>query len=224
MIQFNLLPDIKLEYLKAERTRRLFLAISIGVTLVAILILVILLSVTGLQKKHLSDLKKDNATDSSTIQNKTDINKILTVQNQLESLTNLHNMKPAASRLSNYLNEVTPASATISDLTVDFTQDTITVDGTADSLTTVNQYIDTLKFTTYTSSTNSSASNAFSAVVLSSFGVAKGSVTYSLTMTYDPAIFDITQTINLTVPKQVTTRSEVDQPTDLFKASTGTGQ
>lgn len=220
MIQFNLLPDIKLDYLKAERSRRLVIAISAVVTLVAIFILVLLLIVTGLQRKHLSDLSRDNANDSAKIQSQKDINKILTVQNQLESLTGLHEQKPAVSQLAGYLNETTPVAATISSLTIDFNQHTIAVTGAADTLATVNQYVDTLKFTTYKTSNGGSSLPAFSAVVLTTFGVAKTGVTYSINLNYDPTIFDITKTVTLNVPNQVTTRSEIEQPTDLFKQTT----
>lgn len=217
MTQFNLLPDVKLQYLKAERLRRLVISVSILVAIAAIAVLALLLSVTVLQRKHLSDLNRDIKADSAKIQGQTDINRILTVQNQLGSLTTLHDGKPAASRLAAYLNQVTPAQANIDNLQMDFVQHTVSLGGTADSLSTVNQYVDTLKFTTYKTATNTTATKAFSSVVLTSFGYATHEVSFTITFNYDPTIFDLTQTVTLTVPQQVTTRSEVDKPTDLFK-------
>ncbi len=89
-MQLNLLPAVKMEYIKAQRSRRLVLSVSVIVTIAAVALLLLLLSVSGLQKKHLSDLNKDIATESNKLQNEPQINKMLTVQNQLGSLTNLH--------------------------------------------------------------------------------------------------------------------------------------
>ena len=140
MVQLNLLPDVKLDYIRAQRSRRLVLSISVLVTGIAVLALVLLLLVDVAQKKHLSDLSRDIQTESSELQQKPDITKILTVQNQLESLTALHSSKPAASRLfSNYLDQVTPAAASSASFNIDFTQQTVTITGTADALSTINK-------------------------------------------------------------------------------------
>jgi hypothetical protein len=225
MIQFNLLPDVKLEYIRAQRARRMVMLICLAVSAASVVLLVLLFSVDGLQKKHLSDLNRDIANESHTLQSKQNINTILTVQNQLESLTNLHNGKPAATRLFNYLNELTPASVSINNFTIDFTQYTMTITGNADALSSVNQYVDTLKLTKYTTANNNTAA-AFSNVVLSSFGLNGGSqlsqpsgqaATYTVTLSYDKTIFDTTQTVALSVPN-VTTRAQISNPSDLFVA------
>jgi len=223
--QLNLLPDVKMDYIKAQRTRRMAITISVLVSAAAIALLVLLIGAEGLQKKHLSDLSRDISNDSSKLQQKPNITKILTVQNQLESLTNLHNTKPAASRLFDYLNELTPAQVDITDLKIDFTQQTETITGTADSLSSVNQYVDTLKFTNYTDKGVPGSKPAFSNVVLSSFSLTKQNqanghpADYTITLSYDKTIFDITQNISLAVPSVTTTRSGVAQPIDLFQAA-----
>ena len=227
MIELNLLPDVKLDYIKAQRSHRLVTSVALLVTAVTIIILALLLSVDGLQKKHLHDLNNDITSESSKLQGQPQINQILTVQNQLQSLTTLHNGKPAASRLFNYLNETTPVPVSINNFSIDFTQQTMTITGAADALSSVNQYVDTLKFTTYTTGSNKTATSAFSNVVLSSFSLTTGSTTatqdasqpatYTITLGYNPAIFDITQNVTLSVPSLTTTRSALEQPTDLFK-------
>jgi hypothetical protein len=225
MIQLNLLPDVKLEYIKAQRLRRLVLTVSVLVTAVAIVLLVLLLSVDVLQKKHLGDLNRNIASESSKLQGEPQINKILTVQNQLESLTALHAGKPAASRLFDYLNEVTPAQVSINNFSIDFTKQTSIITGTTDALSSINKYVDTLKYTTYSGGNKSGNSPAFSNVVLSSFSLNSNSkdssqaANYTVTLSYDKNIFDITQKTTLTVPNLITTRNGLQQPTDLFKAS-----
>jgi Tfp pilus assembly protein PilN len=230
MIQLNLLPDVKLEYIKSERSRRLVLSVSFLVAAASIVLLLLLLSVSGLQKKHLNDLTKDIKQQSAKLQKKPQISKILTVQNQLESLTALHAQEPAAGRLFDYLNQVTPANVNITELKADFTQQTISITGTADSLSNVNKYIDTLKYTTFTTQEDSKSRPAFSNIVLSSFSLDSGSqdpsqaAKYTITLAYDPVIFDITQKVKLSVPSVTSTRLSVDQPTDLFKPAPPTKQ
>jgi type VI protein secretion system component Hcp len=236
MIQLNLLPDVKMDFIRAERQRRMVLTLSLLVSAVAVAILILMLGVDVAQKKHLSDLTKDINSESSKLQGEPQIGKILTVQNQLESLTALHAGKPAASNLFNYLNQVTPAQVDINSFNIDFTQQTAVITGTADTLANVNTYIDTLKFTTYTTDSNTKPTPAFTNIVLSSFGLTDSSTgggkagqnaTYTINLNYDKSIFDITQTVKLAVPKETTTRSALAQPTDLFQAapsSTGGGQ
>ncbi|HYH36433.1 MAG TPA: PilN domain-containing protein [Candidatus Saccharimonadales bacterium] len=226
MIQLNLLPDVKLLYIKAQRQRRLVMGVSILVTGASVVLLLLLLSFNGLQKKHLNDLSQDIARDNRQLQNKPNVNKILTVQNQLESLTALHESKPAAGRLFSYLNQVTPASVSITTFTTDFTQGTATITGTSDSLSNVNKYVDTLKFITYTTDNgDGKAAPVFSNVVLSSFGLNTGAkdvtqaASFTITVSYDKTIFDNTEKVELTVPTAASTRSQVSQPSDLFKAT-----
>jgi Tfp pilus assembly protein PilN len=224
MIQLNLLPDVKLEYIKAQKSRRLVSSVAVLVSVLAIAILLITLAVDGLQKKHLSDVNHDISSETSKLQSQPNINQILTVQNQLESLTALHASKPAASSIFSYLNEVTPTQASITNFTIDFTKQTIEITGTADALSSINTYVDTLKATNYTSDKTTTSSPAFSNVVLTSFGLNSKTqdqtqaASYTIDLAYDKNIFDITQTIKLTVPSVVSTRLDLQQPGDLFKA------
>jgi hypothetical protein len=223
MIQFNLLPDVKMEYIKAQRAQRLVWVTAIMATSASVTLLVLLLGLNGLQKKHMSDLSKDIGHRSSQLKGSKDIGKILTVQNQLESLTSLHEAKPAMTRLFDYLNQVTPANISINNFTVDLTAQTAVITGGADSLSSINQYVDSLKFTSYKADDGSGAA-AFGNIVLTSWGLnstqsqSQKAASYTISLNYDPKIFDITTPVKLTVPKQTTTRSEVNTPPDLFQA------
>lgn len=224
MIELNLLPDIKLQYINAQRTRRLIYSITVIVTTLAVALLIILLAVDVYQKKHISDLNNQINQNANRLKSEPQINKILTVQNQLSSLTQLHQSKPNVSQLFSYLNELTPTSVFINDFTIDFNAHTSTITGTADSLATVNQFIDTIKYTTYSASQSGTqtASNlpAFSNVVLSSFAPPSSTgnnASYSISLSFDPTIFDITKTVKLSVPSIQPTRAGIAQPSDLFQ-------
>lgn len=230
-MQLNLLPAVKMEYIKAQRSRRLVLSVSVIVTIAAVALLLLLLSVDGLQKKHLNDLSKDIASESNELQDKPQINKMLTVQNQLGALTQLHAQEPAASRVFTYLNQVTPSSLSITDFNVDFTKQTATITGTSPNLVNVNQYVDTLKHATFTTKDNDTPQAAFSDVVLSSFSLNTDTsdpgqaANYTITLSYENTIFDNTQNVNLLVPRLTTTRLTLEQgqsATDLFQAAPAT--
>jgi len=149
------------------------------------------------------------------------LNKVLTIQNQLASLPNLNQQKPVTSRLFTFLQQLTPASVTLSSVDVDFSLNTLTLNGNADSLKTVNQYVDTLKFTTYQkSSTDTSNTPAFTQVVLGNFGLTGEAASYEIHAAFDPLIFNQANSVTLTVPNITSTRSIVEQPTDIFKQST----
>lgn len=227
-MQLNLLPAVKMEYIKAQRARRMVISVSSIVTIAALVLLLLLLSVSGLQKKHLSDLNRDISNESSKLKGEPQINKMLTVQNQLSALTQLHAQEPAASKVFTYLNQVTPNSVSITHFNIDFTKQAATITGTSASLANVNQYVDTLKHATYTTKDNNSAQPAFGNVVLSSFSLntdtsdPSQAANYTLTLSYDPTIFDNTQNVKLTVPKITTTRLTLEQgqaATDLFKVA-----
>ncbi|HUB94066.1 MAG TPA: hypothetical protein VMB52_06200 [Verrucomicrobiae bacterium] len=202
MVQFNLLPDVKLEYVKTQRTKHLLTLVSLVVSAVCIGLLVFaLVFVDVVQKKSLRDENNDIARYTTQLKNVSDLNKILTVQNQLNTLETLHNQKPVASRLFSYISQLTPSQASLNQLNIDFTADTITVGGNAPSLDIVSNYTDTLKATTYSiAGQNSGQTPAFSDVVLSSFGRNDQGATFSITYKFDPTIFNTADNVTLTVP------------------------
>ena len=202
MVQFNLLPDVKLEYVKTQRTKHLLTLASFVVSVAGIAVLVVsLVTVDVVQKKSLSDENHDIARYSAQLKDTSDLNKILTVQNQLKTLSTLHDQKPVTSRLFTYISQVTPAQASLDQLSIDFTADTLTIGGKAPSLDVVSTYTDTLKATRYSvAGSNNAQKNAFSKVVLSSFGRNDSGATFTITCSFDPIIFNTDDNVTLTVP------------------------
>lgn len=220
MIQFNLLPDVKLEYAKTRKTKRIVMLGALSATALAIFILVLLfLIVNVFQKKHLSNLNTNIAKKTKELEETKDLKEILTIQNQLKSINGLHDQKPATNRLYDYLIRVTPKDAKIATAKIDFENSTIELDGSALNLETINKFADTLKFTTFT--VDEQTKNAFSEVVLKNFGIEQkneaGRSTYTVSVRFDKTLFDITKKVDLTVPNKISTRSEVDISTDLFE-------
>lgn len=223
MIQFNLLPDVKLEYVKAHRAKRTVIVIAsmTGGVMLAIFVTLFMV-VKVVQRQHLNNLNRDIKRDSAMLQEVPEISKILTVQNQLVSLPELHNKKPVVSRLFGFLTQITPPQVSIATLNIDFSENKIVISGAADTLNTVNKFVDTIKFTEFNAADTDGKSKAFSSVVLTDFNRNEQGATYEVELNFDPAIFDSAGTGQLTVPKIITTRSELEKPGALFQQPTDT--
>jgi Tfp pilus assembly protein PilN len=223
MIQLNLLPDVKLKYLKAQRIRRLAVVVSIIISAAAVALLVLLLAVEAYQKHTLNDLNHDVATRTSQFQNEPHINDVLTVQNQLQSINSLHASEPATTKIFDYLNELVPTSVTVSSLSIDFAAGTISLAGNANSINNIDQFVDTLKFTDYSAGKNTPNTPAFSNVLLTSYGInnqlqsaGTPGASYSISANFAPTIFNVTKNVALVIPSIVTTRSSLENPGPLF--------
>jgi Tfp pilus assembly protein PilN len=209
MIQFNLLPGVKQEYIKARRTKQMVVLISFVVSAASLAILLLLLvTVDVVQKKSLSDANSDIKRYSAQLKSIPNLDKILTVQNQLNTLTGLHDTKPVVSRTFSYLAQLTPSTVSISSYTADHTANTMTITGEAQSLDQVNVYADTLKATRYTTDTGTGSKKAFSSVVLSTFGRDSKGATYTLSVAFDPTIFSNKSDVKLAVPNIVTSAQQ----------------
>jgi Tfp pilus assembly protein PilN len=224
-VQFNLLPDVKLEYDRAQRAKRLVYTVSLlAVAIVVAITAISFVSVNVLQRKLLNNANNDINNYSQKLKSIPNLDKVLTIQNQLNSLPPLHQQKHVTSRLFNYLPQITPSNAFIGKLTLDTTANTLDIEGTADTVETVNKYVDTLKFTNYIVNNDTSTSKkAFSNVILTKVDRDKKNASYEITASFDPALFDNTQTVNLVVPQETTTRSILETPNtnSLFNGDTG---
>ncbi len=233
MIQFNLLPDVKVEYIKTHRRKRLIIFASIVSSAATFAIFIVLfLFVRVSQTAHLKDLNKDIAGNLGKIQSVEDLDKIITVQNQLNSLPELHDKKVITSRLNGYLTQVAPQQAAISNITLNFETNKATLRGETDSLATVNKFVDTLKFTDFkVNNSQNTSDKAFKSVVLDNFSIGTAGdtkTTYGISFDFNPAIFSVvkelnegaTEPVTLTVPKIISTRSETEKPNALFVPET----
>lgn len=188
-VQFNLLPDSKLEYKRAEHTKKLVFTSAFIASATSLAILLIMLGfVDGIQKKLMNDAAARVDKASSQLQS-LKIDKIITVQSQLKALPGLHQNKHITSRIYTYLPKITPPDVSINKLDMDLTQNTMVLSGTAGSQQSINTFIDTLKFATYTLGSGSVKAPAFQSVVESGFNINPGSVGYTISMNFDPKLF-----------------------------------
>lgn len=148
MIQLNLLPDVKREYIEAQRSRNTAITICIMVmlgSLAVIALLFVYLNVIQRGQNFLVDRSIDE--NSAKLQKVEEIDKYLTVQNQLIALPDLHNAKTVYSRLFAYLpvlNPAPPNNVALSKVTIDEEMKTISIEGSAANFAAVNTFKNTL--------------------------------------------------------------------------------
>jgi Tfp pilus assembly protein PilN len=224
MIQFNLLPDVKKEYIKTKRTKHLIITTSALSSAVVLVVLLLLFSfVQFSQKKSINDLSKDISTEIAKVTSVEGIDEILTIQNQLESLPGVNQSKPEVSRIIDYLKIVTPQGVFISSLDLNVANSTIELSGTAETLALINTYADTLKFATFKTIDVGDENNEKQSLVdnndrtfsnvLTDLSRGSEKSSYTITLGYAPVIFDNTKVVTIVVPKDtVTTRSVTGQP------------
>lgn len=217
MIQFNLLPDVKINYLKARAFKQRILSVSMIVMAASIGLVAFVFFIQLGQKKNIKDLTNDIQEEKMAIQANEDINKVLTVQNQLKTLPDLHGKKPVTSRFFDYLNRLTPSDVKLTAFDVNVESATAVITGNADNLEQVNRYIDTLKFATF--KTESGVEGKPFLTVAATLNRSSEGSSFEVSTTFDPVILDAKEKITLVIPQITTTRSELEKPTELFEES-----
>lgn len=146
MVQLNLLPDVKKEFLKSQRMKRNIISFSIiAAIVVGLLVLLLALYVHGAQRIARSQLQKDIDKSSKELQSQKDISKILTVQGALAVLPALHEQKYINSRFFDYLKVLVPNDASLSKVDLSNTGTTLKITGRSADYKTLNIFADTLK-------------------------------------------------------------------------------
>lgn len=134
MIQVNLLPDIKQDYLRAKRQRNTVISIAIIVGAVAIGLVVLLGLLIGAQAIRNKLADDAIVSENKQLQSVGDLSDIYTIQNQLKVLSGQNTSRTINSRLFDILSAVNPKQPNdvkFSGVTLDPESTTITLSGTA---------------------------------------------------------------------------------------------
>jgi len=221
-IQLNLLPDVKKEYLKSQKTKALVISTCILVTLGAVAVSALLfLYVTFGQELQMGLIGNDIKSKTSDLNNVKDLNKYLTIQNQLAALPDLHDQKGIYSRLFGFLpilNPSAPNNLKLSTLQLAATEtdQSIVFTGTTATFESLNIFVDTLNnaLVTYQqpNATGKTSTKIFTAVIVQSSSLSEAnnvkSVAFTIRTNYNPAVFDARNTgMTASVPNIVTTPS-----------------
>lgn len=234
MIQLNLLPDIKKEVVRAQRMRTKVTLASVGVSLLAIGILV--LSVMWVyvgQPIRIKLAQDDIKKNTQALKQHKDTRKYLTIQNQLGSLPALHDEKSKSSRLLSFLpalNPNEPHKVKLTSVGLSLEESSLTLSGRATSFEALNVFTDTLKlanlsYVDFDDLQKTITEPMFTSVSLQNSGLMRETsqqiVTFTLNAQYSENAFsNKVSNVSLSVPLIENTKS-VDQATmNLFEEAT----
>ncbi len=230
MIQLNLLPDIKKEYINAQKTRALVMSTSIVVTLVAVGLSVLLfVYVTFLQQLQITLATNDIKSKEQQLNGVQDLSKYLTIQNQLAALPDLHANKGVYSRLLSFLpvlNPNSPNNVALSRLQLASNDKSVVFTGTTASFESLNVFVDTLRNAQVTykdSSGQQETSKMFETVFVQNSAIdksnGKSNVSFTVQVTYVDAVFDAHNTEPAASVPNIKTSQSVTESPKLFGGS-----
>ncbi len=136
MIEINLLPDVKYELLRTRATRNYVTAMSVLVGIVGLVATLALGFIFGGQITAEAWQESQIKSKSQELLQVEDLNKSVTIQNQLNTINSQHDNKKINSRLFDVLGAINPAkpnNVKISTVKVNPLDNMITIEGSAEN-------------------------------------------------------------------------------------------
>lgn len=222
MIELNLLPDIKQEFVQARRQKRLVVASMFLLSLASIAVVVLLAfyafaGQTLRQQLADDDIKKY----SKQLNEKDNLVRDLTIQNQLASITELHKTKGEYGRIFDYLKMLNPGAPNdvkIFKAVFDTTTGIISIEASAKDFKAITVFKDTLQnaeiqYRDPEDYNKRKETPMFTGITISDAGLGKDSsgnqvASFKAQVVYDPIAFDWTiKSPVLKVPQEKTNQS-----------------
>lgn len=228
MIELNLLPDVKKEFIKAQRTRNTVISGAILVSVAAVGVIALLTTtVYGAQKVLKDNLNREILSNHKKVEEKQEINKYLAIQSQLNYLNDAAGQRSVYARFFEYLPQLNPAApynVTLYEVRLSKELNTINMTGVASSFEAVNNFKNTLeraKFVYKDASDTAAEVNMFTDVVSAAptLATTDGQVKalFDFTITFAPEAFDPSnKDPKISVPKLVTSDGDQNAPKELF--------
>ncbi len=134
--EINLVPEVKAQMIRAQKTRNLVLFICILVSSIAVGAVVILFGVKSGQDIVMAN--QDNRLDlmSKTLNSYSELNNLVTIQGQLQGISDITSQKTVLSRVFSALSVTLPQGADsvrLSELNVNLDTGVVRMDGQADA-------------------------------------------------------------------------------------------
>lgn len=136
--EVNLVPDVKIQMIKAQKMRNLVLFICIVVAAVSVGVVVVLFGIKSGQDIAMANQDSRLEKMSVKMNDYAEIEDLVTIQRQLEKISELSGDKPVLSRVFGAMAVVLPQGddvVQLSELRVDLENDELRMDGQADAKT-----------------------------------------------------------------------------------------
>lgn len=136
MIQINLIPDVKQQYLKARRMRNLAITLSIvaGLAAGALVVVSILFLLIQVGREKLADMSIDS--EYKQLSQVSDLSNLVTIQNQLSLISGQNQSRSVDSRLFSVIESINPPAPNdvrFTSVKLDPTASLLTLEGVADA-------------------------------------------------------------------------------------------
>lgn len=135
MIEINLIPDVKLELLKARRQQRNIISLAILVSMAAgALVVLLAFYVFVVQTVALGLANNAVKSEYAELSKVQDLSKTLTIQNQMTQISTLHSNKLVGTRVFELLDTIVPTGTnkiSVTSFTLDTDEGLITIEGEA---------------------------------------------------------------------------------------------
>lgn len=229
MIELNLLPDVKKEFIKAQRTRNAVISGSILATIGAGIVIAVLATTVYIGQQAVIAVQTDSIKKKENeLKSKPEIDKYLTVQNQLKHIDELHNSKYTYSRAFTYLQQLNPAqpnNVALRTVKLNKEVNTLEITGTARNFEALSVYKTTLENAELKykaiGSEEQSSTKLFDSIVLTQASLAnvdnKVLTNFEFTLTYPEAAFATSsKDISISIPSLVTSDADRNAPKQVF--------
>ncbi len=240
MIQLNLLPDVKKEFLKAQQTKNAVISGAVLVSIVAAGVVALLATtVYGAQSVFISNLKKEIKSNHQTVASKQEINKYLAIQSQLKAVDEASANRSVYARWFEYLPQLNPKPPfNITLFSAEIVKDgtSATLIGSGANFEVVNNFKNTLenaKLVYFGTDGQKVEKPLFTSVGSGSPSLSnvdgKAVATFDFTLVFEPEAFSLsTVDPKIEVPKLTTSDGDQNAPKELFSAppaqTTGSSQ
>ena len=224
MIEINLLPDVKQEFVRTRQLKRVIISVMILVSAVSVgIVIVLAMYIYGAQP--LLQLAADNEikTIANELKEDKNLTRNLTIQKQLATLPELHSQKGKYTALFDVVRSINPKephNVRFSKMTLNPIDNTVIFEGSAGDYNSVVVFRDTMKnaqvsydITTDGETEQKKNQALFTDVLFTDVGIGKDSdgrdvATFKVTATYNTEIFSATaKNQKITIPNKKTTPS-----------------
>ena len=207
MISLNLLPDVKKEYLKTQRLKHTIIALSVAVAVLAAIFLAITGSILLAQTANKNGIRADIKKNYDIIVSEKDgdtarINRLLTIQEDIDSINSISSDSPVISRVFDFLKQVNasePNNAEIDRIVITASGKNVsaTINGVVSSFAALDTYKESLKTAKFVSAENPSQEEAELLfddvkVISSSFSSQRNRVSFRVTLEFNSEAFSLT--------------------------------
>lgn len=229
MIYLNLLPDLKKEYLRAQRMRNMVISGAIITSILAAGGVVLLAMIVYMFQQSIIDQQKsDIAVNHRRLSSQVEIDKYLTIQNQLSAIDGVSGNRAQYARLFDYLKQLNPAppyNVSLYKVDIDEESTIMKIEGAAPNFETVNNFKNTLEEAILQDIVDGKNidTKLFPEPITTEANYVSDNGTpmtiFNFEMKYSPEAFDNDKKdIKLYVPKMITSDGDQNAPKQMFSA------